>query len=48
MMPCPYADEMVEWTKKHPHADIGVHLTLTSEWKNYAGPHLPMPKKFRA
>lgn len=35
MMPCPDAEEMVEWAKKHPKADIGAHLTLTSEWKNY-------------
>ncbi|MFV0593249.1 MAG: polysaccharide deacetylase family protein [Draconibacterium sp.] len=35
MMPCPNAQEMVEWAVKHPQADIGVHLTLTSEWKNY-------------
>jgi len=35
MMPCPYAEDMVNWAKKHPKADIGVHLTLTSEWKNY-------------
>ena len=45
MMPCPYADEMVEWTKKHPQADIGVHLTLTSEWKNYRWPPLTDAKK---
>ena len=35
MMPCPNAEDMVEWTKKHPVADIGVHLTLTSEWQDY-------------
>lgn len=35
MMPCPYAADMVNWAKKHPKADIGVHLTLTSEWKTY-------------
>ena len=45
MMPCPYAADMVEWTKKHPTADIGVHLTLTSEWKNYRWTTLTDPKK---
>lgn len=35
MMPCPSAEEMVAWAVKHPAADIGAHLTLTSEWKNY-------------
>jgi predicted glycoside hydrolase/deacetylase ChbG (UPF0249 family) len=45
MMPCPYAEEMVEWTKKHPNADIGVHLTLTSEWQNYRWSTLTDPEK---
>ncbi len=35
MMPCLYADEMIEWAKKNPKKDIGLHLTLTSEWKTY-------------
>ncbi len=45
MMPCPYAADMVEWTKKHPAADIGVHLTLTSEWKKYRWTTLTEPAK---
>ncbi|SHF22478.1 Predicted glycoside hydrolase or deacetylase ChbG, UPF0249 family [Mariniphaga anaerophila] len=35
MMPCANANEFVEWAKKTPKGDIGVHLTLTSEWKNW-------------
>lgn len=35
MMPCQGAKSLIEWAKDHPLADIGVHLTLTSEWKNY-------------
>jgi len=45
MMPCPNAEEMVEWAKKHPASDIGVHLTLTSEWKKYRWSTLTDPKK---
>lgn len=33
MMPCPWVPEVVAWAQKHPKADLGLHLTLTSEWK---------------
>jgi predicted glycoside hydrolase/deacetylase ChbG (UPF0249 family) len=33
MMPCPWVSEMAAWCRQHPQADVGVHITLTSEWK---------------
>jgi len=35
MMPCPNAEAMITWAKNHPDEDIGLHLTLTSEWDHY-------------
>ena len=35
MMPCVNAKSMIEWANSHTSSDIGVHLTLTSEWKTY-------------
>jgi hypothetical protein len=35
MVPCPYAEEMIQWAKTKESPDLGVHLTLTSEWKTW-------------
>lgn len=35
MVPCPWFLEAVNLTKKLKSADVGVHLTLTSEWESY-------------
>lgn len=35
MMPCPAAAEAVRFSVENPQYAIGVHLTMTSEWKTY-------------
>lgn len=35
MMPCPWIPGFFNYLKTHPNVDAGLHLTLTSEWKNY-------------
>jgi predicted glycoside hydrolase/deacetylase ChbG (UPF0249 family) len=35
MVPCPWFPEIAAWSAEHPEWDLGLHLTLTSEWRYY-------------
>lgn len=44
MMPCPWVPGFLHYMKDHPQTDAGLHLTLTSEWKDYRwGPLVGKP-----
>ncbi|WP_215225065.1 polysaccharide deacetylase family protein [Echinicola shivajiensis] len=44
MPPCPNFDEFIAWAKESSKEDIGLHLTLTSEWKTHRWGPVSNPK----
>lgn len=38
MVPCPKFQEIANFARSHQEADLGIHLTLTSEWPLYKWP----------
>lgn len=38
MVPCPWMGDIAAYARSHTQVDLGLHLTLTSEWEQYKWP----------
>src|SRR5688500_15079551 len=47
MVPCPWFREIAACAREHPELDLGLHLTLTSEWKYLRWRPVASPEKVK-